>query len=132
MLELLARTEVLLRRASARPLHGSPLYEFDWIRVNFEAAEVEKDGDTIHLSALEFRLLKYLIEHRGTVLSREELMQKVWNSRAVAFSRTVDLHIAWLKRSWRGTRPVPVFCSRFAGWDTSSRGNRIQLCTSFT
>ena len=77
--------------------------------MNFEAAEVEKDGDSIHLSALEFRLLKYFIEHRGTVLSREELMQKVWNSPAVAFSRTVDLHIAWLRHKLERDPARPRF-----------------------
>jgi two-component system alkaline phosphatase synthesis response regulator PhoP len=109
VLELLARIEALLRRASVRPHHGSPVYEFDSIRVNFEAAEVEKNGDLIHLSALEFRLLKYFIEHRGTVLSREELMQKVWESPGVAFSRTVDLHMAWLRQKLERDPARPRF-----------------------
>jgi two-component system, OmpR family, alkaline phosphatase synthesis response regulator PhoP len=132
VLELLARIEAVLRRASARPHHGSSFYEFDSIRVNFAAAEVEKDGDSIHLSALEFRLLKYFIDHRGIVLSREELMQKVWNSPAVAFSRTVDLHIAWLRQKLERDPARRGFWSQFAGWDTSSLGSRIQPCTAFT
>jgi len=109
VLELLARIEAVLRRASARSRRGSNVYQFDSIRVNFEAAEVEKDGDPIHLSALEFRLLRYFIEHRGTVLSRDELMQRVWDSPAVAFSRTVDLHIAWLRQKLERDPARPRF-----------------------
>ncbi|MBI2685789.1 MAG: response regulator transcription factor [Acidobacteria bacterium] len=109
VLELLARIEALLRRASSRPHHGSPVYEFDSVRVNFQAAEVAKNGDSIHLSALEFRLLKYFIEHRGTVLSRDELMKNVWNYSGDASSRTVDLHILWLRQKLEQDPARPRF-----------------------
>ena len=98
VLELLARIETLLRRASPLARDGSDVYEFDAIRVNFRGAEVTRDGSPVHLSALEFRLLHYFIERRGTVVSRDELMKNVWNSAAVTFSRTVDLHIVWLRQ----------------------------------
>jgi DNA-binding response OmpR family regulator len=109
VLELLARIEAMLRRASSRTHHVPNVYEFDAIRVNFEAAEMEKVGASIHLSALEFRLLKYLIEHRGIVISRDELMKKVWDSPAVAFSRTVDLHVAWLRQKLEDDPARPHF-----------------------
>jgi DNA-binding response OmpR family regulator len=96
-LELLARIEALLRR-TALTRDGPDVYQFDSVLVNFRGAEVKRDGNPIHLSALEFRLLQYFIERRGTVLSREELMKEVWNNPGVAFSRTVDLHVVWLRQ----------------------------------
>jgi DNA-binding response OmpR family regulator len=98
VLELLARIEALLRRTSAHAHHASDVYEFDSIRVDFRGAEVKKDGAPVHLSALEFRLLQYFIERRGSVLSRDELMKNVWDNAGVAFSRTVDLHVVWLRQ----------------------------------
>jgi len=98
VLELLARIEALLRRASPLGRDVSEVYEFDSIRVSFRGAEVTKDGTTVHLSALEFRLLQYFIESRGTVVSRDELMKNVWHNAGVAFSRTVDLHVVWLRQ----------------------------------
>jgi DNA-binding response OmpR family regulator len=109
VLELLARIEALLRRASGASLSGGDTYEFDSIHVNFQGAEVKKNGQPIHLSALEFRLLQYFIEHRGTVLSRDELMKHVWDSPAVAFSRTVDLHIVWLRQKLERDPARPRF-----------------------
>jgi len=98
VLELLARIEALLRRTSAAGRDAADSFEFDSIRVDFRGVDVTRDGAPVHLSALEFRLLKYLIEHRGTVVSRDELMKNVWNNAGVAFSRTVDLHVAWLRQ----------------------------------
>lgn len=118
MLELLARIEALLRRASAATRDGLDIYEFDSIWVNFRGAEVKRDGNPVHLSALEFRLLQYFIERRGAVLSRDELMKQVWNSPGFAFSRTVDLHIVWLRQKLEKdpTRPRYFLTVRGMGY----------------
>jgi two-component system alkaline phosphatase synthesis response regulator PhoP len=98
MAELLARIEALLRRAPAAPRPSADSFEFDAVAVNFERGEVVRDGRAIELSAREFKLLQYFIEHRGAVLSRETLLNEVWGYNAMPTTRTVDVHVAWLRQ----------------------------------
>ena len=97
MVELLARIEAKLRRAPAIA-HRSEGYHFDDVRVDFRRAEVTKGGEPLDLSAREFQLLKYFIEHRGATLTREELLNEVWGYNAMPSTRTVDVHVAWLRQ----------------------------------
>ncbi len=98
MLELLARIEALLRRAT-RTFTSAPLsYQFGSIRVDIRKTEVLRDGEAVVLSAKEFQLLRYFIDHKGETLSRETLLQEVWGYTAVPYTRTVDVHIAWLRQ----------------------------------
>jgi two-component system alkaline phosphatase synthesis response regulator PhoP len=98
MIELLARVEALLRRAPAAPALQSENYQFGSIKVDFRRAEVERDGEKIELSAKEFQLLRYFIEHREATLSRDELLNEVWGYDAMPTTRTVDVHVAWLRQ----------------------------------
>jgi two-component system, OmpR family, alkaline phosphatase synthesis response regulator PhoP len=98
MIELLARVEALLRRAPVAPAPPTETYQFGAIRVDFRRAEVERSGKPIELSALEFRLLRYFIDHRGATLSRDELLNEVWGYNALVSTRTVDVHVAWLRQ----------------------------------
>ncbi len=68
------------------------------MRVDFGRAEVERDGEPLGLSALEFRLLRYFIEHRDATISRDELLNEVWGYEALVSTRTVDVHVAWLRQ----------------------------------
>ena len=100
MMELLARVEVLLRRA---PHHSSAavsggVYQFGSIRVDLRRTEVQRHGKPVALSDKEFQLLRYLLEHRGTTVSRETLLSEVWGYGGVTSSRTVDVHVAWLRQ----------------------------------
>lgn len=97
MAELLARVEARLRRAPApaQPVDG---YQFGDVRIDFRRAEVTRDGQPLELSAREFQLLKYFIEHRGATLSREELLNEVWGYNSMPSTRTVDVHVAWLRQ----------------------------------
>jgi two-component system alkaline phosphatase synthesis response regulator PhoP len=97
MVELLARIEAKLRRAPAA-LHPVEGYQFGDVRVDFRRAEITKGGAPLELSAREFQLLKYFIEHRGATLSREELLNEVWGYNAMPSTRTVDVHVAWLRQ----------------------------------
>jgi two-component system alkaline phosphatase synthesis response regulator PhoP len=97
MMELLARVEALLRR-SGRALAGPGAYAFGDVRVDFRKAEVWRDGVPVALSALEYKLLAYLIERRGVVLSRDELLDRVWGYDATPTTRTVDVHVAALRQ----------------------------------
>jgi two-component system alkaline phosphatase synthesis response regulator PhoP len=98
MLELLARMEALLRRAPAADAATRELYRFGSIVVDFRKAEVEKDGHPVALSAKEFQLLKHFIRHRGATLSRHQLLDEVWGYNAMPSTRTVDVHVAWLRQ----------------------------------
>jgi two-component system alkaline phosphatase synthesis response regulator PhoP len=99
MAELLARIEALLRRsASTTAATVSDSYRFGDVAVDFRRAEVTKNGVPVELSAREFKLLKYFVEHRGAALSRDELLNEVWGYNAMPSTRTVDVHIAWLRQ----------------------------------
>jgi two-component system alkaline phosphatase synthesis response regulator PhoP len=98
MMELLARIEALLRRAPAAPGGGVDVAVFGDVRVDFRSAEVERAGRSVVLSAKEFALLRCLVEHRGVVLSRDQLLNRVWGYDAMPFTRTVDVHVAGLRQ----------------------------------
>jgi two-component system, OmpR family, alkaline phosphatase synthesis response regulator PhoP len=100
MMELLARLEALLRRTAEHQHEYSPegTFQFGSIRVDFRGTEVFRDGQPIELSAREFKLLRYFIEHRGATLSRDQLLNGVWGYDAIPFTRTVDVHVAWLRQ----------------------------------
>src|SRR5678815_3783057 len=76
--ELQARVEALLRRAASGPRAEIKTYEFDGIHVDFATARLMKSGKIIELGERECRLLRYLVERKGIVLSRDELLQEVW------------------------------------------------------
>ena len=95
-MELMARIEVLLRRAAPRGSLG--IHKFGPIRVDFRGTLVTRDGVAVYLTAREFQLLRYLIEHSGVTLSREEILREVWGYEGGTFSRTVDVHVASLRQ----------------------------------
>jgi two-component system alkaline phosphatase synthesis response regulator PhoP len=97
MIELLARIEALLRR-SHTPMTPTGTYDFGDVRVDFRRAEVYRDGAPVALSALEFKLLAYFIENRGALLTRDELLDKVWGYDAMPVTRTVDVHVGSLRQ----------------------------------
>ena len=72
-------------------------------------AEVTGKGQPLDLSAKEFQLLKYFIEHRGATISRDELLQEVWGYSAMPSTRTVDVHVAWLRQKLETNPRVPQF-----------------------
>ncbi len=108
-MELLARLEALLRRAP--PASGAALerYQFGEILVDVRRAEVTRGNEMLDLSAKEFQLLRYFIEHRGATLSREELLQDVWGYTAMPSTRTVDVHVAWLRQKLEPNPRVPQY-----------------------
>jgi two-component system alkaline phosphatase synthesis response regulator PhoP len=97
MLELMARVEALLRRAPAKP-GAHDVHQYGAIRVDLRGTEVTRDGHPVNLSAREFQLLRYFIEHPGKTISRDELLREVWGYSTETFTRTVDVHIASLRQ----------------------------------
>jgi two-component system, OmpR family, alkaline phosphatase synthesis response regulator PhoP len=108
MAELLARVEARLRRRNAGSLPAT-VHRFGPVSVDFRKAEVTRDGQPVDLSAKEFQLLKYFIAHRGATLSRNELLDEVWGYDAMPTTRTVDVHVAWLRRKLEEEPKHPRF-----------------------
>jgi two-component system alkaline phosphatase synthesis response regulator PhoP len=109
-IELLARIEALLRRAPSGSSGVSlERYQFGEINVDVRKAEVTRNGAIIDVSAKEFQLLRYFIEHRGATLSRDELLHEVWGYNATPSTRTVDVHVAWLRQKLEPNARVPQY-----------------------
>ena len=94
--ELLARIEALLRRT--RGDAGADELAFGDVVVRPRAGQVLRGGRAIRLSAQEFKLLVHLVRNPGVVLSRDELLDAVWGYQAAPETRTVDVHVSWLRQ----------------------------------
>ncbi len=109
MQELMARVEALLRRAPNKPPVQTGVCHFGAIRIDLRGTEVTRDGRPVNLSAREFQLLRFLVEHPGVTLSRDELLTHVWGYDARMFTRTVDVHIASLRQKLEADPKQPRF-----------------------
>jgi two-component system alkaline phosphatase synthesis response regulator PhoP len=99
MVELLARIEAQLRRPTVPPSQeNEQVVEFGGVRVDLPGTAVTKNDKVVPLSAREFQLLRYFIQHPGTTLSREVLLKEVWGYSSAAFTRTVDVHVASIRQ----------------------------------
>jgi two-component system alkaline phosphatase synthesis response regulator PhoP len=96
--ELLARIEALLRRVRKQKPAPVAHFHFADIEVDFEKGDVHKGGAPVSLAGKELQLLRYLIDRRGTVVSREELLESVWKYQVGVSSRTIDVHVAWIRQ----------------------------------
>jgi two-component system alkaline phosphatase synthesis response regulator PhoP len=96
--ELLARVEALLRRVNKQNRVNVRSFHFGDIEIDFERAEVRKAGEPLALAGKELQLLRYLVNHRDRVVPREEILQQVWEYDSEVSSRTIDVHIAWLRQ----------------------------------
>jgi two-component system, OmpR family, alkaline phosphatase synthesis response regulator PhoP len=107
--ELMARIEALLRRSSSGAAVSAGRAEFGDVRVDLYKHEVARAGKPVTLSPVEFRLLEYLIDRRGAVVTREELLKNVWGFDAEMLTRTVDVHIAGLRKKIEADSRYPRF-----------------------
>jgi len=97
--ELLARVKRLTQRGPQAGRAPMTTYSFGDVEVRFEPREVYKGGRQVALSFKEFELLKYLVEHRGRTVSREELLEEIWgvDEDLGVTTRTVDTHVSNLR-----------------------------------
>jgi two-component system alkaline phosphatase synthesis response regulator PhoP len=103
--ELLARIEALLRRVPIRT--GQGVLEFGPVRLDLRRTEVTRDGKPVYLTVREFQLLRYLMERAGSAIPRAELLRSVWGYNTSSFTRTVDVHVASLRRKIERDPSVP-------------------------
>lgn len=107
--ELLARVQAILRRAKGVDKRdGEPTIEgFDEVELNTAARTVTKRGVSVALTPKEFDLLLALLRRRGAVASRLELLKDVWGHQAEVMTRTVDIHVAELRRKLEDDPSTP-------------------------
>jgi two-component system alkaline phosphatase synthesis response regulator PhoP len=105
--ELLARVEALLRRVKKEGLARVKTFRFGNVDVDFERGDVRKNNTSVNLAGKELELLHYLVEHRGNVVSREELLEGVWQYQPGVSSRTIDVHVAWLRQKLEDNPQIP-------------------------
>ena len=113
--ELLARIEALLRRIKRERLTPVARFQFGNVDVDFEKADVRKQGQAVSLAAKELELLRYLIDHRGKVVSRDELLEAVWEYQPGVSSRTIDVHVAWLRQKLEDHPQTPAYIHTVRG-----------------
>ena len=107
-LELMARVEAVLRRAST-PVETIERIQFGDVELCFRNFEASKGGRTLELSPREFKIMKYFVEHRGEVISRDQLLDAVWGYDCLPLTRTVDMHIAKLRQKIEDTPSDPRY-----------------------
>jgi DNA-binding response OmpR family regulator len=106
--ELQARVHAALRRAQGQLSEYTDVHRWGSVEVNLSTLEVKVGGDRVTLSAKEMELLRYFLEHRGAVVTREQLLTDVWHYDEGVSSRTIDTHVLNLRKKLRdgedGTR----------------------------
>ena len=113
--ELLARVEALLRRVTKKGRVGVSRFDFNSVEADFESGQVRKNGELVNMAAKELQLLRYLIDRRGTVVKREDLLQHVWEYQSDVSSRTIDVHVAWLRQKLEDNPQTPKYIQTVRG-----------------
>jgi len=115
--ELAARAKAILRRGRAPNVHEATLV-FRRLRIDTEARQVWKDDQLVELTPIEFDLLLALAQHRGRVLSREQLIENVWGYDYYGDERVVDVHIGRIRKKLEDdpANPVLIVTARSAGY----------------
>jgi len=109
-MELRARVDAVLRRSKPSGGHRDRgTHDLGTFKVDLDRYVASKDGAEVNLTPREFRLLDHFIEHRGEVVTREELLDNVWGYDTIPFTRTVDTHIAKLRKKIEENPADPHF-----------------------
>ena len=107
-MELMARAEALLRRTRGHAATAGA-YCFGGVELDFTTHEATRDGARLELTPREFRLLEYFVEHRGEVVPRRQLLDAVLDHDSASHTRTVDMHIAKLRKKIEARPTEPKF-----------------------
>ena len=113
--ELLARVKAVLRRTSAFNEEENDVYESKSLKIDFERHEVNINGKKVDLTLKEFELLKILIKNKGKILKREMLLDKIWGYEYIGETRTVDVHIRYLRKKIEEDDKNPKFIETIRG-----------------
>ena len=113
--ELLARIEALLRRSPSMHRRSVTTLRLGDVEIDFRIHEVRKCGLAVSMSQKELALLQYLVDHRHRVVSREEILKHVWEYDSAVASRTVDVHIGWLRQKLEDDPQQPKYIKTIRG-----------------
>jgi len=123
-LELMARIEALIRRSRINLQDtSSNIHTIGEVCIDLRSTTVRRQGEPVQLSAREFQLLRYFVQHRGKTLSRAEILKDVWGYRAETFTRTVDVHVASLRRKLESDAKQPSLILTVLGLGYKLRPN---------
>ena len=113
--ELLARVKAVLRRTASFNVEENDIYESKSLKVDFERHEVKIQGNKVDLTLKEFELLQILIKNKGKILKREMLLDKIWGYEYIGETRTVDVHIRYLRKKIEEDDKNPKFIETIRG-----------------
>jgi len=113
--ELLARVKAVLRRTNSFSEIEEDFYDSQNLRVEFERHEVFVNGEKVDLTLKEFELLQILIKNKGKILTRETLLDKIWGYEYIGETRTVDVHIRYLRKKIEEDDKNPRFIETIRG-----------------
>ena len=118
LMELLARVEAMLRRGEPAANDAVPIIHLQDLEICTRTRSVQKNGEPVDLTPKEFDLLLELVRHDGAVVSRMDLMRTVWGHASTIVSRTVDTHVAELRRKLEAdpANPTLILTVRKAGY----------------
>ena len=100
--ELLARVEAIMRRTSEEREDKARVYHVGGLKIDLDDDAVTRDGDPVDLTDLEFRLLRYLVQHHGRTATREQILRDVWRLPSNVETRTIDRHVNALRKVMDG------------------------------
>ena len=113
--ELLARVRAIMRRTDRRPAGSREVLDAGMLRVDTGSRRAWRDGGELSLSQKEFDLLTCLVRNRGMALSRDVLLERVWGYDFLGDSRTVDVHIRWLREKVEPDPSRPIYIQTVRG-----------------
>lgn len=127
MRELIARVKAMLRRVKIirdemnlinSGTDQKSFFEFDKIKIDLGRRELRVDKKIVNLKPKEYELLIYLIRHKNQVLSRDQILESVWGWEYIGDSRTVDVHVRWLREKIEEdpSNPKRILTARGAGY----------------
>ena len=111
--EMVARVNAILRRTRQKD-EIEEIYKFSDISVDFKSYEVFKAGEKLHLTALEFKLLKFFVEHKGEVMTRDSILDETWDD-VIVSPRTIDPHIVHLRQKLEDDPANPEYIVSIRG-----------------
>lgn len=113
--ELAARVQAVLKRSQPADSEIGDIYTFDNVSVDFSQEIAQKDGQEIEFTSLEFDILEYFINHRGRTVSREQLLRDVWGISGDITTRTIDRHVASLRKKIEPDPKDPTYIETVYG-----------------
>jgi two-component system OmpR family response regulator len=114
--EVIARLRALMRRAGATDRHESTRLTVGDLTLDEDSHEVYRGGDEIHLTATEFELLRFLMRNPRRVLSKPQILDRVWNYDFGGQANVVELYISYLRKKVDAGRPAMIHTMRGAGY----------------